>query len=265
MPRLAEELSLARSEGHAALVPYVMVDRGRTRGLRSVVEETRACGATALELGFPFSDPIADGPILQASADRALANGTDWSDLLEALEIASGILPTAVMSYANPFWRHGLDRALAGIDRAGASGLIVPDLSLEEAPPWSEAARHRSIDLVLLAAPGVSRTRTVRLARASRGFLYLVGRYGTTGTSRSNERIDLRPIVRTAHRAAPTTPVLIGFGIRDRATAGQALSYGADGVIVASALEDRFVRSFTPASVRRVLAPIAHTVRTHRT
>ncbi|EQD72262.1 tryptophan synthase subunit alpha, partial [mine drainage metagenome] len=87
-----------------------------------------------------------------------------------------------------------------------------------------------SIDLVLLAAPGVSETRTVRLARATRGFLYLVARYGTTGTALSAERIDLTPIVRTAHRGAPKTPVLIGFGIKDPATAAQALAYGADGV-----------------------------------
>ncbi len=261
MPRVADALSLARSQGRAALVPYVMVDRARTRRLRSVVEAALEAGASALELGFPFSDPIADGPILQATADRALSNGTDWSDLVESLEIASALLPTAVMSYANPFWRHGLDHSLRSIARAGASGLIVPDLSLEEAPPWIAAAGRHSINLVLLAAPGVSERRTVRLARATRGFLYLVARYGTTGTALSAERIDLTPIVRTAHRAAPRTPVLIGFGIKDPATAAQALAYGADGVIVASALEERFVRAFGAATVRRVLGPIDRTLR----
>ncbi|MGD0718051.1 MAG: tryptophan synthase subunit alpha [Thermoplasmata archaeon] len=265
MPRLAEALSAARAEGRASLVPYVMVDKARTRRLGAVVDSARACGATALELGFPFSDPIADGPILQATADRALADGTGWGDLVESLEIASAILPTAVMSYANPFWRHGLDRALGDIQRAGASGLIVPDLSLEEAPGWIEAAGRSSIDLVLLAAPGVSEERTGRLARATRGFLYLVARYGTTGTARSAERIDLAPIVRTAHRAAPATPVLVGFGIRDRATAAQALAYGADGVIVASALEQQFVRSFGPGTVRRILVPIARMLRSRGT
>ncbi len=261
MPRLAEALAQARADGRASLVPYVMVDRARTRRLAVVVESARAAGATALELGFPFSDPIADGPILQATADRALAHGTDWTDLLESLEIASPILPTAVMSYANPFWQHGLDRRLDDVRRAGASGLIVPDLSLEEAAGWIAAAGRASIDLVLLAAPGVSEGRTVRLARATHGFLYLVARYGTTGTARSTERIDLAPIVRTAHRAAPTTPVLIGFGIRDGGTAAQALAYGADGIIVASALEERFVRSFGPDTVHRVLAPIARACR----
>ncbi|MFZ0699255.1 MAG: tryptophan synthase subunit alpha [Thermoplasmata archaeon] len=261
MPRLGDALALARSQTRATLVPYVMVDRARTHRLRPVVEAALESGASALELGFPFSDPIADGPILQATADRALANGTDWSDLVESLEIASELLPTAVMGYANPFWRHGLDHSLASIARAGASGLVVPDLPLEETPPWIAAAGRHSIDLVLLAAPGVTKTRTVHLARATHGFLYLVARYGTTGTTRSAERIDLTPIVRTAHRAAPAMPVLIGFGIKDRATAAQALAYGADGVIVASALEERFARSFGAATVRRVLGPIARTVR----
>lgn len=263
MPRLAQALRLVRSEGRAALVPYVMVDRARTRRLRRVVEAAVDAGASGLELGFPFSDPIADGPILQATADRALRNGTEWTDLIESIEITSELLPTAVMSYANPFWRHGLDRALAGIAKSGASALIVPDLSLEEAPPWIAAAGRPLIDLILLAAPGASDRRTARLVRATRGFLYLVSRYGTTGTAGSAERIDLAPIVRTAHRAEPALPVLVGFGIRDRATAARALAYGADGVIVASALEQEFVRSFSAETVRRILGPIARTVREH--
>jgi len=242
-------------------VPYLLVDRQRQRRLHATVTALRDAGATALELGFPFSDPIADGPVLESAAGRALRHGTTWSDLLRACRTASGILPTAVMTYANPVWRHGLDRAASDLAGAGASGLIVPDLSLEEAAPWARAARRGGLSLVLLAAPGVSSGRIRRIAHASHGFLYLVSRYGTTGTSAAGAQVDLRPLVAASHRAAPDLPVLVGFGVRDAASAARALSTGADGVVIGSALEERIERNPRPALLARWLAPIARAPR----
>jgi tryptophan synthase alpha chain len=228
-----------------------MVDRGRQRRLRRIVRALAEGGASALELGFPFSDPIADGPTLEAAASRALQHGTQWSDLLDQLRAASGILPTAVMTYANPIWHRGLGPALGAIRDAGGSGLIVPDLSLEEVPPWARAARRAELALPLLAAPTGTAERVERIARTSSGFLYAVSRFGTTGSVPPEGSRTLGPLVRAAHRAAPDLPVLVGFGIRDRRTARRALASGADGMIVGTAVEEQLLAGRTDAALRR--------------
>jgi len=255
--RIDAALRRARSAGRPIVVPYLMVDRGTQRRLGATVRALAAGGATILELGFPFSDPIADGPVLEASAGRALAHGTRWADLRAAVRTASAVLPVAVMTYANPVLQHGLDVGLRELADAGASGLIVPDLSYEESAPWRAAARRAGLSLVLLTAPAASPQRTAEIARASRGFLYLVSRYGTTGRRGSPEADRLSELVSAARRAAPTLPVLVGFGVRNAATARAARSSGADGVIVGSALDELLLGGATPASVERWISRIA--------
>jgi tryptophan synthase alpha chain len=234
-----------------------MVDRARFSRLGPTVTALKEAGAHALELGFPFSDPIADGPVLEAAANAALRHGTTWNDLLRAARITSRIVPTAVMTYANPVLRRGLERGMGELVAAGVSGLIVPDLSLEESVPWRRAARRSGLSLVLLAAPGASADRIRSIARASRGFFYLVSRYGTTGAAREHGPVDLAPLVREAHRGAPRLPVLIGFGVRDRASATRALATGADGVVIGTALEEQLERDPRPTSLRHWLEAIA--------
>jgi tryptophan synthase alpha chain len=255
--RVASALRDARASGTTIVLPYLMTDRARRARFASTVAALRDGGATGLELGFPFSDPIADGPVLEAAHERALRHRTKWADLLTALRSASPILPTAVMTYANPLIHRGLERAIGDIAAAGATGLVVPDLSLEESLPFRRACRHWGVALVLLGAPGGSPARVARIARASRGFLYLVGHYGTTGGASAGAHVDLRAIVQTAKRASPSLPVLIGFGVRDRATAEHALSSGADGVVVGTALEEQLRRDPRPAPVSRFLRSIA--------
>lgn len=248
--RLGSALRRDRRAG-PLLVPYVLVDRRRTAHLPALARALRAGGANALELGFPFSDPIADGPVLEAAGGRALAAGTDWTDLISSARLTSPVLPTAVMTYANPVWRHGLPQALDQLHRAGVSGLIVPDLSLEESGPWRRAARAAAVDLVLLAAPGVEPDRIARIARETRGFLYLVSRYGTTGAGRAQGADELAGLVRAARRGHPTIPVLVGFGIRDRTTATAARSTGADGVVVGTALEEKLAAGASDGAITR--------------
>jgi tryptophan synthase alpha chain len=256
---LADALFDARANARPAIVPYLLVDRDRTSRVDATVRAFLDAGATALELGFPFSDPIADGPVLAAASGRALARGTRWSDLLVACRRASAILPVAVMTYANPIWARGVPAALRDLAGAGATGLVVPDLSLEESPAWRTAARRAGLSLVLLAAPGVAPERLHRIARASQGFLYLVGHYGTTGAAADGSTVDLRPIIARARTAAPELPLLIGFGIRDRRSVRWALDQGADGVVIATALEERIARGARPpalgAWLRGLLAP----------
>jgi tryptophan synthase alpha chain len=248
--RLGDALGAARRDG-PLLVPYVLVDRRRRARLPKLLAALRAGGASAVELGFPFSDPIADGPVLAAAEGRSLAAGTAWSDLLDQARLAAPVLPTAVMTYANPVYAHGLDEALAELRSAGVTGLIVPDLSLEESGPWRRAASATGIDLALLAAPGVGSGRVVRIARASRGFLYLVSRYGTTGAGAAQGRAELAALVRAARSGHPGLPVLVGFGVRDVHTAAAARATGADGVVVGTALEERLAAGATDAQVAR--------------
>ncbi len=257
MEQLADVLSSRRASGLPISVPYVMVDRRRRARLGALLRALRSSGATAVELGYPFSDPIADGPVLEAAADRALEHGTDWAELLRQIALAAPVLPTAVMTYANPVWRHGLERGIAGLARAGATGLIVPDLSLEEAGPWARECRRAGIALVLLAAPAASPERVARIARASSGFLYLVSRYGTTGAARPTASEELRPLVRAARQASPGLPVLLGFGVRDAESARRARESGADGVVVGSALEERLATGASVESVGRWFSQIA--------
>jgi tryptophan synthase alpha chain len=237
--RLADALRRASTARQAIVVPYLMVDRARRGELVRTVQALRDGGATALELGFPFSDPIADGPVLESAHERSLRNGTRWRDLLSALRSVHPVIPVAVMTYSNPLVHRGVERSLSELAAAGASGLIVPDLSWEESAPFRAAARRHRLSLVLLAAPGITTRRTARIARSSRGFLYLVRHYGTTGGTARGTEVDLRPLVTAARSAAPRLPVLVGFGVRDRASARRALQSGADGVIVGSALEQR--------------------------
>ena len=255
--RLDAALSAACAADRRIVVPYLLVDRRRARTLGATVAALARGGATALELGFPFSDPIADGPVLAAAADRALRAGTRWSDLLSAARTASALLPTAVMTYANPVLRHGLSEGIGALAGVGVSGLVVPDLSLEEAGPWRRASAAAGISLVLLAAPASSPGRTAAIARASRGFLYLVSRYGTTGRTATAAGADLRALVAASHRAAPRLPVLVGFGVRDAATAARAMRSGADGVVVGTALEEAIARGASPPSLARWLRALA--------
>ncbi|HTS32354.1 MAG TPA: tryptophan synthase subunit alpha [Thermoplasmata archaeon] len=249
--------ALVRGRGRAPyLVPYILVDRARSGRLGATVRALRDGGASAVELGFPFSDPIADGPVLAGASGRALGHGTTWRDLLRGVRTAAPLLPTAVMTYANPVWRRGLDVALEELATAGASGLIVPDLSWEESGPWRAGARRAGLDLVLFAAPGTSLERVGRIAAQARGFLYLVSRYGTTGTGATQSAKELRPLVDAAHRSAPRLSVLVGFGVRDRASRDAALSSGADGVIVGTALEERLAAGVSAAALTRWVAEL---------
>ncbi len=250
--RLGEALAAARRDG-PLLVPYVLVDRRRAHRWTALARALREGGAAAVELGFPFSDPIADGPVLEAAGGRALADGTRWSDLERAARAVAPILPTAVMTYANPVWHRGLAPALVRLRSCGVSGLIVPDLSYEESAPWSRAAGVAGIDLVLLAAPGLASSRVGRIARRSRGFLYLVSRYGTTGVGPDRASDDLGRLVRAAHAAQPRLPVLVGFGVHDAESADRARATGADGVVVGTALEQRIARGDGERSIARWL------------
>jgi tryptophan synthase alpha chain len=239
--RLQARFAGCRARGEAALVTYVM---GGDPDLATSREMALACaagGADLLEIGVPFSDPIADGPTIQAAGERALSRGTTLADCLSlAAVVRDGcLLPIALMGYVNPVLSYGEARLLDDCRSAGVDALILPDLPPEEAEGFGRLARQRGIATVFLLAPTSTASRRAAACAAATGFVYFVSVTGVTGTRRALPR-DL-PAQLAAVRKASPVPVVVGFGVSTPEQA-RALSKLADGVVVGSAIVERIAR-----------------------
>jgi len=224
-----------RAERGRALVAYFTAGDPDLETTRRLVEEAAARGADLIELGLPFSDPLADGPTIQRAGARALARGVSLPRLLPVVATLRERLtvPLVLMTYLNPLYRYGLETAAREIALAGIAGLIVPDLPYDEGEPLARAAEAAALDLVLLASPTSGPDRLRRIARLSRGFIYLVPLTGITG-ERDALPADLVTLVRSL-RAVTTKPICVGFGISTPAQVAEVVRY-ADGAIVGSAI-----------------------------
>lgn len=224
----------AREEGRAALMPYMMAGYPDRETSLAVAEAYVDSGADLIELGVPFSDPLADGPTIHAAATAALAAGATLETALEVCESVSARVPVVLMVYSNMLLAHGGPAELAGrAAEAGAAGAIVPDLPLEEAGEIRDALSAEGLALVPLLAPTTPPERRKRICAAAQGFVYVVSSVGTTGERRQLPP-DLADLV-AATQADATVPVAVGFGI---GTPEQVAEVGklADGVIVGSRL-----------------------------
>lgn len=217
-------------------MPFLMAGDPDLAGTRATLLALQANGADLVELGIPYSDPLADGPVIQAAASRALASGTTPARVLEMLASLRGelSLPVVLFTYSNPLLNRGMEAFCAAAAAAGAAGLVVPDLPLEEATRLSAIAAAAGLDLVLLVAPTTPAERMARIHQASRGFTYLVSVTGVTGM-RTNLESRVQPLVGQL-KALGDTPVAVGFGISGPEQARQVRDWGADGAIVGSAL-----------------------------
>ena len=225
-----------QSQGRCALMPFLMAGDPDLASTRASLLALQAAGADLIELGIPYSDPLADGPVIQAAASRALAAGTTPAAVLELLAGLKGELtvPVVLFTYSNPLLSRGLERFCQEAAAAGAAGLVVPDLPLEEAEKLSPLAAAHGLDLVLLVAPTTPADRMARIHAASRGFTYLVSVTGVTGVRASLET-RVAPLVQQL-RALTGPPVAVGFGISGPEQAVQVRDWGAAGAIVGSAL-----------------------------
>lgn len=230
MTRLSDAFARARAEGRTALVCYAMGGDGDTAALLRAIDEA---GADVIELGLPFSDPIADGPLLQAAATRAIAARTTVRDLLAMAGKLRLRAPVVAMGYMNPIETMGARAFGAALREAGLCGAIVPDLPLEEAEPVRAALEKEGLDLVPLVAPTTPPERAARIAKTARGFLYYVSVTGVTG-ARAALPEDLEKRLADL-RAISAAPVAVGFGI-SRPEQAAALKGKADGVVVGTAL-----------------------------
>ena len=230
--RIAAAFRATKDEGRAALMPYMMAGYPDLETSRAVAESYADNGADLVELGVPFSDPLADGPTIHAAATAALGAGTTLESALELCELISGRVPVVFMVYANMVLAQGgaaefARRALA----VGASGAIVPDLPLEEAEPVREAFSAAGLALVPLVAPTTPAERRARICAAAEGFVYVVSTVGTTG-ERDEVPAQLADLV-SATKVDAEVPVAVGFGIGTPAQAAQ-VGEIAEGVIIGS-------------------------------
>lgn len=235
LERIAEAFESARANGRrAAFMPYLMGGFPDMETSQRIAVAYAQGGADLVELGVPFSDPLADGPVIHAAATSALGAGAKLHDVLEVGRAIAEHVPVVVMCYTNPILARGLERFADALVEAGASGLIVPDLPLEEAPETLSVCDERGIALVPLVAPTTPEPRLARIGAHARGFVYTVSLVGTTGERAKVEDGLTTILARTA--ACTSVPVAVGFGISTAQHAAAAAAAGADGVIVGSRL-----------------------------
>lgn len=226
-----------------ALIPFLMLGDPDPEASLARIEAVIEAGADALELGLPFSDPVADGPTVVAAANRARAAGTTPAEcfrLIETIRSRHPDMPIGLLVYANLVFARGLDDFYARAAAAGVDSVLVPDLPLQEAVPFRQAANRHGIAQVFIAPPDAGDATLVAVAQASVGYTYVLGRRGVTGAG----GVDFTPAGQTIARlrAAGAAPPVIGFGIDGPDAVRAAFAAGARGVIVGSALLDCHAR-----------------------
>jgi tryptophan synthase alpha chain len=249
-----------RNEG--ALVAYVMGGDPDLNTSASVIDAVARGGADIIEVGIPFSDPIADGKSIQAADVRSLAAGTTPAQVLDLMSDAKSRnphVPIVAMTYYNIIFSNGLDRFLSAARGHGVDGLIIPDLPFDEIKEYAPLAKRYGLDAVLLAAPTSTPARMKAIAEHTSGFLYLVSLTGVTG-ARSNVQQSTVGLIRFAKRYSAKVPLGVGFGISTPEHVRAILAAGADAVVVGSAIVDR-VASYQKDGPAKMLASVESYVR----
>jgi len=234
MNRIDMTFRRLKNKGRAALIPFIIAGDPHLEVTEALILKMAQCGADIIEIGVPFSDPLADGPTIQAASHRALQNGVNLTDIFRMAERLKGIpAPLVLMTYFNPVFQYGLKDFAEDCHRNGIDGVIIPDLPPEEAGPWIQEARASTLDTIFLAGPTSPPERIQRITRWSHGFIYYVSVTGVTGIRRKLPE-ELESSVKQI-KGLSKKPVAVGFGI---STPEQVKKIGrfADGIIVGSAI-----------------------------
>ncbi len=235
MSRISERFELLRREGKQALIPFITAGDPNLPATRDLVVELACAGADLIELGVPFSDPVADGPIIQRSSMRALSNEVGVAEILQVVsEVRKETnVPIVLFSYFNPLLQFGIDSLAEEASNAGVDGVLVTDLPLEEAHDFQSSLVRNSLDLVLLVAPTTNDERLRLIAESASGFIYAIARTGVTGAHTDTSETARRLVARL--RAVSSLPIAVGFGISSREQVAEVWSY-ADAAVVGSAI-----------------------------
>nr|ACJ02770.1 indole-3-glycerol phosphate lyase IGL1vs1 [Consolida orientalis] len=243
---LSETFIRLKEQGRVAFIPFITAGDPDLSTTAEALKVLDSCGSDIIELGVPYSDPLADGPVIQAAATRALARGTNFDAILAMLEgvVPQLSCPLALFSYYNPILKRGIGKFMTTIKDVGVHGLVVPDVPLEETAMLREEALKNQIELILLTTPTTPTDRMKAIVEASEGFVYLVSSIGVTGSRASvSSRVQslLQEIKETSNK-----PVAVGFGISTPEQVKQIAGWGADGVIVGSAMVELLAHAKTP-------------------
>ncbi len=265
MSRIAARLAQRRGEGRRALATFITAGDPTLDATVPALQALVRGGADIVELGVPFSDPEAEGPSIQRSSERALANGVALADVLQvatAFRRVDADTPVVLMGYLNPLLRMGYEAFAKRAAAAGVDGVILVNLPPEEADAAQTTLAARGLDLIFLVAPTTRRERAEHIAARASGFIYYVSLKGVTGA----RHLDVADVERgvAALRAVSDLPVLVGFGIRD-AESARAVAARADGVVVGSALADAMGERATcperiPAALESWLRPVREAI-----
>jgi tryptophan synthase alpha chain len=246
MKSVSEQFQALRDRQQCALIPFVTAGDPDLATTAAALKTLDRNGADFLELGVPYSDPLADGPVIQAAATRALQKGTTLDDVLELVKTVSPELqaPIILFTYYNPILNRGIDTFFKDIAAAGAKGLVVPDLPLEEVSGVLESATQHGIEVILLVAPTSPKERIQAIAEKSQGFIYLVSVTGVTGI-RTEIQSRVKELLEELH-SLTDKPIAVGFGVSQADQAAQLRAWGADGVVVGSAFVKRLANTDNP-------------------
>ena len=223
----------AKSENRAALIGYLPAGFPTQRAAKKIVKAMISGGVDIMEIGYPYSDPVMDGPVIQAASEQSLENGTGATEVFELLN--SSVLlgtPSLVMSYWSPIEKYGVTKFAQSIAQAGGSGVITPDLTIEESAQWREACTEKGVDRVYVVAPSSSDERLPLVTNQCSGFIYAASLMGVTGTRDSVSGNASALVSRI--RKFSSLPVAVGLGVSTKEQAQEVAKY-ADGVIVGSA------------------------------
>ena len=236
MSRIKTRLDALQAAGRKALIPYVTAGDPYADATPEIMHALAAGGADVIELGVPFSDPMADGPVIQKASERALARGINLEKVLamvRAFRQDDHSTPVVLMGYANPVERYGVDRFVADAQAAGVDGVLIVDYPPEECEAFAASLKGAGLDPIFLLAPTSTETRMAQVGRIASGYVYYVSLKGVTGAGHLDTEAVAAMLPRI--RAHVPLPLGVGFGIRDAATA-QAVARVADAVVIGSRL-----------------------------
>jgi len=237
MSRIKNKFSELKKKKEKALIAYIMVGYPNEKTTISAIKGLVKGGADIIELGFPFSDPIADGPVIQNASTISINKGTKidiFFQILKKIRKETDI-PLVFMTYTNILYRKGFDQFMQKAKSFGIDGFILPDMSIEESESYLKAAKKNKLDTIFLISPNTSTERIKKILKATSGFLYLVSMYGTTGMRTKIQKYTIDAIRKTNKIVNNQIPIGIGFGVNTPQEAKKFLTLGVDAVIIGSA------------------------------
>ena len=259
MSRIKNKFLELKQKNEKALIAYIMVGYPNEKSTISAINGLIKGGADIIELGFPFSDPIADGPVIQNASNISLNKGTridKFFQIIKKIRKETDV-PLVLMTYTNILYRKGYEKFMQKAKNVGIDGLILPDMSIEESKNYVNTARKNKLDTIFLISPNTSTERIKKILKVTSGFLYLVSMYGTTGMQTKIQKYTIDAIKKTKRVVNTKKPIGIGFGVNTPQDAKKFLSLGVDAVIVGSA----FLRLIEKTPANKIEAKITNFTR----